>query len=82
MANTWRGKGKRRNRKGLKKRPTIDLHECRDCEACLELCPHVFRRNKETGRIEVADLSEYSEEELQEVMSMCPEDCIAWEEVG
>lgn len=65
----------------MKKVPAIHLGECTDCESCLELCPHVFRRNQETGHIEVAHLSEYSEEEIQEVISMCPADCITWEEV-
>ena len=64
----------------MKKVPAIDLGECTDCESCLEVCPHVFRRNEETGHIEVANLSEYSEEEIQEVISMCPADCITWEE--
>jgi ferredoxin len=64
----------------MKKVPAIDLGECTDCESCLELCPHVFRRNEETGHIEVADLSEYPEEEIQEVINMCPAACITWEE--
>ncbi|NIR18058.1 MAG: ferredoxin, partial [Desulfobacterales bacterium] len=51
----------------MKKVPVIDLGECTDCESCLELCPHVFRRNEETGQIEVIDLSEYPENEVQEV---------------
>lgn len=64
-----------------KKIPVVTTSECTNCDSCLELCPHVFRRNGETGQIEVADLSEYSEEEIQEVISMCPADCITWEEV-
>lgn len=65
----------------MKKFPVIDLGECTDCESCLELCPHVFKRNEETGHIEVIDLSEYPDEEIQEVISMCPAECITWEEV-
>ena len=42
----------------MKKVPSIDLGECTDCESCLELCPRVFRRNEETGHIEVVDLCE------------------------
>jgi len=64
---------------GLRK-PAIDRFECTDCESCLELCPEVFQRNAETGYIEVAELSEYPEERIQEVISMCPADCIQWEE--
>ena len=69
------------NRNDMRKVPVIDLGACTDCESCLELCPHIFRRNQDTGHIEVVDLSEYSEEEIQEVMSMCPADCISWEKV-
>ena len=59
--------------------PSIDLSECTDCEACLELCPSVFQRNSETGRIEVVELTEYPEEEIAETIAMCPCDCITWE---
>lgn len=60
--------------------PVVDLSECTDCEACLDLCPSVFRRN-DTGYIEVVDLEEYPEEEVEEAIKNCPFDCIAWEEV-
>ncbi len=58
--------------------PVIGLGECVDCEACLDLCPSVFRRN-DTGYIEVVDLEEYPEEEVEEAIKNCPADCIAWE---
>jgi len=58
--------------------PVIDLGECVDCDACLDLCPSVFRRN-DTGYIEVVDLEEYPEEEVQEAIKNCPADCIVWE---
>lgn len=61
------------------KMPTIDLGECVDCEACLDLCPSGFRRN-DAGYIEVVDLEEYPEEEVEECIKNCPADCIAWEE--
>jgi ferredoxin len=65
----------------MKKIPQIDISKCTDCESCLELCPSVFKKNKETGLIEVADLSEYPQADIEEVMSMCPADCISWEKV-
>jgi len=64
---------------GKKRIPTLDLGECVDCEACLALCPEVFRRN-DAGYIEVADLSEYPEERVQEAIADCPADCIKWTE--
>ena len=66
---------------GMTKRvPVVDLSRCTDCESCLVLCPSVFKRNEETGRIEIVDRSEYPEEEIREVIAMCPADCISWEE--
>ena len=64
----------------MKKRPAVDAGECNDCESCLEICPGIFQRNPETGFIEVMDLDEYPEECIQEAISLCPADCIAWEE--
>ena len=64
----------------MKKIPRIDISECTDCESCLELCPSVFKKNKETGLIQVVDLSEYPEADIEEAISMCPADCITWEE--
>ena len=65
----------------MKKIPVIDLSECTDCESCLEICPSVFKRNEETGHIEVIDLPLYQEDDVREAISMCPADCISWEEV-
>jgi ferredoxin len=63
----------------LKKTPTIDRSECTDCESCISLRPDIFKRNQETGSIEVAELSDYPEDDIEQVMSMCPGDCIAWQ---
>ncbi len=60
--------------------PVIDLSQCDDCEACIEVCPSVFRRN-EAGYIEVVDVAEYREDEVDEAIKNCPADCITWEEV-
>jgi ferredoxin len=73
--NTWHG---RRSawRNAVKAPPVIDISECSDCGTCIELYPALFVRNKETGLVEVRDLEEYSQEEIQKVMSYCPQDCI------
>lgn len=60
--------------------PVIELGECTDCGSCLEVCPEVFERNSETGYIIVKELSTYPQDCVQEAISVCPEDCIAWEE--
>jgi ferredoxin len=64
----------------MKKIPSIDLSRCTDCESCLEICQKAFKRNEETGLIEVVEFPEYTEEEVQEAINMCPADCITWEE--
>jgi ferredoxin len=64
----------------VKKTPLLDRSGCTDCESCIFLCPRIFRKNKATGCIEVADLPEYPEEAIQEVMTLCPGDCITWQE--
>lgn len=73
-------KTKSRPAKVRMRRPTVDLARCRDCHVCLEVCPGVFGRNEDTGLLEVADLAVYPEEEVEEAMSLCPENCICWEE--
>ena len=65
----------------MKKVPAIDIGKCTDCDSCLELCPEVFRRNSETGYIEVTDLNEYPVELVDQIISTCPADCISWENI-
>ena len=62
--------------------PVVDMGECTDCGSCLEVCPGVFQRNPETGYIDVADLDIYPEDCVQEAISVCPVDCISWEETS
>ena len=62
----------------MKKVPDLDLSHCTDCGSCVELCPGVFRRNEETGLIEVRDLDEYPQDAIEEAIKMCPADCIEW----
>ena len=64
----------------MSKGPVIDGSRCTDCESCLEICPEVFKRNRETGFIEIIDLDEYSEEKIREAIRYCPADCILREE--
>ena len=61
--------------------PLIDIGKCTGCESCIEICPDIFKRNDQTGNIEIVDLTEYPEEILLEVISLCPADCITLEEV-
>ncbi|MBW2608936.1 MAG: ferredoxin [Deltaproteobacteria bacterium] len=61
--------------------PVVDMSQCSECESCLVISPTVFRRNNETGLIEVVELPEYPESEILEAISICPADCITREEV-
>ena len=47
---------------------------------CVEVAPHIFRYNKVIGYMEVLELDEYSQEDVEEAMKNCPEDCISWED--
>jgi len=57
--------------------PEIDLSECILCEICVDVCPSVFKMS-DAGYIEVADLSEYPPDEVEEAIKNCPADCIRW----
>ncbi len=60
--------------------PIVDLWECTDCGSCLEVCPEVFERNSETGSLQVRELPDYPEDCVHEAISICPVDCIEWED--
>lgn len=63
----------------VKRPPVLDRSECTDCESCISLLPDIFKRNPDTGCIEVAERAEYPEAEIGQVMSMCPGHCITWQ---
>jgi ferredoxin len=60
--------------------PIVDIGRCTLCLGCVEVCPTVFRLN-DSGYIQVADLPVYPEDEVEEAIKYCPEDCICWEEI-
>jgi ferredoxin len=61
------------------KRPTVDLSSCSLCLGCIEVCPTVFRENA-AGYLEVIELDEYPEDDVNDAIKYCPEDCIYWED--
>jgi ferredoxin len=63
----------------MKRILSLDVGECSGCESCVEVCPQVFRRNPQTGLIEVMEFEDYSEEEVREAIKLCPADCISFE---
>ncbi len=66
---------------GKKGIPILDLGRCTDCGSCIEVCPEVFRRNPDTGLIEVLEPMQCPEEGIREAIKVCPADCIETEEV-
>ena len=58
--------------------PVIDLSDCNLCGSCVEVCPDVFRFN-EAGFVEVIERDAYPEDDVNEAIKYCPEDCIYWE---
>ena len=61
------------------KKPIVDLSDCTRCGVCIEACPEVFFMT-DSGYIDVVDLENYSEEDVNEAIKNCPEDCIFWED--
>ncbi len=66
--------------KMTKKRPLVDIGRCTLCGGCLEVAPEIFRYNEVFGFVEVIEAEEYSEEEVDEAIKICPVDCIEWED--
>jgi ferredoxin len=71
----------------------IEFIKCVGCEACVELCPGIFRMNEDTGRAEIIPESmaensmqdsgingDNTEECIQRAINICPADCIHWNE--
>ena len=64
----------------MRRKPVIDIGICIDCGGCLEVAPTVFQRNEAMGYIEVADMTEYPVDLVQEAIMICPVQCITWED--
>lgn len=60
-------------------RPEIELSDCILCGVCVEVCPTVFSIN-DAGYVQVADLTDFPTEEVDEAIKNCPTDCIAWKD--
>lgn len=63
----------------MSKAPILDLNECTNCLACVELLPEVFKENQ-AGYIEVIEAEAYPTDEVDEAIAICPADCISWVE--
>jgi ferredoxin len=58
----------------------LDEECCVGCGACAELCPEVFEMSEEEEKAHVIVAEGGSEECIEEAITTCPSECIAWEE--
>ncbi len=59
-------------------KPIVDLSDCILCGICEDVCAEVFRLNS-AGYIEVAELSDYSQNCISDAIKNCPAKCISQE---
>lgn len=64
----------------MKRKVTIDQDECLGCEACVGLCPSLFRFNDELCKAEVIEDGDPTDECVDDAIASCPADCIHKEE--
>lgn len=57
----------------------VDTNECTGCEACVGLCPEVFKMTA-SAVSEAFNPSGAAENKIQEAMDGCPVSCIKWKE--
>lgn len=59
--------------------PVVELSDCILCGICEGFSPSVFHIG-DLGYVQVAELEQYPEKEVDDVIMFCPVDCIYWEE--
>ncbi|WP_457572014.1 ferredoxin [Desulfovulcanus sp.] len=55
----------------------IDQLQCSGCEACVEISPEVFAIDELTGKAYILDPLAGTEEQIEEAIVTCPQDCIS-----
>ena len=60
--------------------PVSAMNACTLCGGRYEIYPELFRLN-DAGFIEVAEMECYPEDEVDDAIKHCPQDCIHWEEM-
>ncbi|AEJ61474.1 4Fe-4S ferredoxin iron-sulfur binding domain-containing protein [Spirochaeta thermophila DSM 6578] len=63
----------------MAKRVVIDRDECIGCGSCADACPDVFEMDDE-GKARVILPEGGDESCIDEAISICPVECIRWEE--
>ena len=63
----------------MSKLPKVDPGKCIGCGTCAAICSNVFRMNDE-NKAEAYNPAGDTEENIQQAISSCPVQAIAWEE--
>ncbi len=64
----------------MKPKVIIDADECLGCEACVDLCPSLFRFNDDLGKAEVIEDGNPDDDCVDEAIASCPAGCISKKE--
>jgi len=67
--------------------PVVDQEACIGCEACVQICPEVFRMEEPESeghhhehKSQVYNPTGASEEQIEKAMDNCPVACIYWQD--
>ena len=63
----------------MPRRVRIDEEECIGCGNCEDLCPEIFKLDKEREKSDVIKPEGGSEQCIEEAMEACPVSCIYWD---
>ncbi len=63
----------------MAKQVKIDEDECVGCEACVEICPEIFKFVEDDEKAIVIMAEGGDEDCINEAMDSCPADCITYE---
>ena len=65
--------------KEMAKQVRIDQEECIGCGNCEDLCPEIFKLDKDREKSEVIKPEGGSRGCIEEAMEACPVSCIYWD---
>ena len=60
------------------KKPVIDISDCTRCAGCYDMYPELLN---DVGYVATLERECYPEEEVDDAIKHCPQDCITWEDV-
>jgi ferredoxin len=64
----------------MKRKVILDEDCCIGCGSCAELCPDVFEMDEEAEKARVILPEGGDEKCIEEAITACPAECIAWED--